>query len=351
MKRVIILIAVLALMCGTAFAAPVLILNGTVDLHATAVSDGTETDLTLRTFQLLGQNADGSYLIHFNKKLFNVAAADMTRAIVFDAEVPALGALETLSRGSKGDEVKPIQEALKAQGFLTGSADGDFGPGTERAITAFQEANGLEATGQADEITQRLLLSLGEETLQMSGVVDPTVMFAPILGRTQADLTPIMDSGMVFTYDDISGEGFISCGAVLKDSSVGGSDLDKYALTCEFGIITRESENGVLLMPAMKLRCECVRQSVPTDIVLKAGNLRASGEVEDLQVALNGLDTVESGVVMLDDAMVDVLANAADAGELKLRVNGRYRSFDLKASDANAVAVVGSAAKAVRKGN
>ena len=159
MKRVIILIAVLALMCGTAFAAPVLILNGTVDLHATAVSDGTETDLTLRTFQLLGQNADGSYLIHFNQKLFNVAAADMTRAIVFDAEVPALGALETLSRGDKGDQVVPIQEALKAQSYLTGSADGDFGPGTERAVTAFQEANGLEPTGQADEITQLLLRS------------------------------------------------------------------------------------------------------------------------------------------------------------------------------------------------
>ena len=32
-----------------------------------------------------------------------------------------------LAKGAKGDGVREVQEALRAYGFMTGSADGDFG--------------------------------------------------------------------------------------------------------------------------------------------------------------------------------------------------------------------------------
>jgi putative chitinase len=46
-----------------------------------------------------------------------------------------------LKVGSKGDEVKQLQEKLGL------AADGSFGPGTEKAVKAWQTANGLKADG------------------------------------------------------------------------------------------------------------------------------------------------------------------------------------------------------------
>lgn len=62
-----------------------------------------------------------------------------------------------LAKGARDDEaqstIKDIQERLIALDYLTGTADGIFGGGTERAIREFQELHGLEVTGAADENT------------------------------------------------------------------------------------------------------------------------------------------------------------------------------------------------------
>ncbi|MGR3513123.1 MAG: peptidoglycan-binding domain-containing protein [Paracoccaceae bacterium] len=51
--------------------------------------------------------------------------------------------MSILKRGLKGAPVKRLQERLGI------TADGDFGPGTERAVREFQEANGLTVDGIA----------------------------------------------------------------------------------------------------------------------------------------------------------------------------------------------------------
>jgi peptidoglycan hydrolase-like protein with peptidoglycan-binding domain len=43
--------------------------------------------------------------------------------------------------------VEELQRALTTAGFDPGPADGTFGPRTEAAVTAFQQANGLSADG------------------------------------------------------------------------------------------------------------------------------------------------------------------------------------------------------------
>ena len=57
-----------------------------------------------------------------------------------------------LRKGAKGEGVKIMQEALGI------SADGDFGPGTERALKAWQSANVLVADGIAGPATFAKLL-------------------------------------------------------------------------------------------------------------------------------------------------------------------------------------------------
>jgi peptidoglycan L-alanyl-D-glutamate endopeptidase CwlK len=52
-----------------------------------------------------------------------------------------------LKLGSQGAEVRALQEALGAQGFNPGAADGDFGHGTEAAVIAFQKSEDLTPDG------------------------------------------------------------------------------------------------------------------------------------------------------------------------------------------------------------
>lgn len=60
-----------------------------------------------------------------------------------------------LSRGSRGEDVKKMQQALINAGYSVGSAgaDGSFGPDTEKAVLKFQKDNGLKTDGIAGNNT------------------------------------------------------------------------------------------------------------------------------------------------------------------------------------------------------
>lgn len=73
-------------------------------------------------------------------------------------------ATETLSKiGSRGTEVKAIQEKLKERGLYTGSVDGIFGSATQTAVKKFQKQQGLTQDGIAGPATlKRLGITIGK---------------------------------------------------------------------------------------------------------------------------------------------------------------------------------------------
>ena len=73
--------------------------------------------------------------------------------------------METVFKGSRGETVKLLQNALNGAGFDCGRADGVFGPLTCRALTAYQGSRGLEADGTAGPLTWA---KLGEEDKNVS---------------------------------------------------------------------------------------------------------------------------------------------------------------------------------------
>jgi len=75
--------------------------------------------------------------------------------------------VEALSKyGSRGQEVKTIQEKLKRWGYYNGSVDGIYGSQTVAAVKRFQQKNGLTVDGIAGTQT---LKSMGITTNSTSG--------------------------------------------------------------------------------------------------------------------------------------------------------------------------------------
>ncbi|HZJ57077.1 MAG TPA: peptidoglycan-binding protein, partial [Clostridia bacterium] len=64
---------------------------------------------------------------------------------------------QTLKRGSKGTQVKYLQQRLNALGFNVGEVDGSFGPKTLAGVHAFQKANGLAVDGSVGPATRAKL--------------------------------------------------------------------------------------------------------------------------------------------------------------------------------------------------
>ena len=69
-----------------------------------------------------------------------------------DHHAPAANVTETIQRGSQGATVAAVQAKLGL------TADGDFGPGTEKALKNWQAANGLTPDGVAGPATLARLL-------------------------------------------------------------------------------------------------------------------------------------------------------------------------------------------------
>ncbi len=63
----------------------------------------------------------------------------------------------TLSKGSRGTDVRSLQERLEAKGYNPGPIDGIFGSRTLAALNEFQIANGLEVSSAVNEATLQAL--------------------------------------------------------------------------------------------------------------------------------------------------------------------------------------------------
>lgn len=71
----------------------------------------------------------------------------LTVSLIF---VLCVGTVQAISKyGSRGNEVKQIQEKLKRWGYYNGSVDGIYGSQTLSAVKSFQKKNGLTVDGIA----------------------------------------------------------------------------------------------------------------------------------------------------------------------------------------------------------
>lgn len=82
--------------------------------------------------------------------LANFGDAALRNAFKGETSVP-------LVRGTHDDRTYAVQYALARLGVAVGTVDGKFGPGTQRAVKAFQTSAGLPQTGEVDLATLHAL--------------------------------------------------------------------------------------------------------------------------------------------------------------------------------------------------
>ena len=163
-----------------------------------------------RLQEKLGVAADGDFgpgtekaLKEFQKSkglaVDGIAGPDTFTAI-------GLPELVLLRRGLKGAQVKKLQEALGI------SADGSFGPATEKAVLEFQIRNGLEVDGLA-----------GPETLARAGVAGFTAATVAAAGvkadeeHFESETMPEMKDNAVVAASSSSGKSVDQVAAEMKD--------------------------------------------------------------------------------------------------------------------------------------
>ncbi len=143
-------------------------------------------------------------------------ALDLFRKDEADVVGPRAGGL--LKMGMKGEKVEEFQRILAGLDFAVGGIDGDYGPGTKRAVIAFQQQAGLPTTGEIDQAT----------ALAMDAATDAPPAGANRTNATAEDLTARGDE----TPDDtnkIGAAGVLVGGAAAAGAAaeiLGGSDDD-----------------------------------------------------------------------------------------------------------------------------
>ncbi len=101
-----------------------------------------------------GRKIDPSFdMVDFREEVVEAMGGKVVKAPAIPLVKPAKAMLR---KGSRGEDVKLLQ------GILRIKADGDFGPATEKAVRAFQTANGLTADGHVGPKTWGLLLKEGK---------------------------------------------------------------------------------------------------------------------------------------------------------------------------------------------
>ena len=335
MKKLFAMLAlalVLSLLTGSALAEWIRFEGEAPEIEASDAAGNPVDPVQAEEIILLGRSDAGDVALSAGGALVYAKEAELTEVLGGRslADLPVLSGIAPLQRGADRALVQGFQQKLIDLGYLQGRADGTYGDMTRGAVAALQSAYGLEATGTADGATQLLADALLGEPTTVAVHADPSAQFADIADRTESDLSALYRANMVFDFDDISGLGFISNGNVVAYATPEGTaDIDQYEFALRFGFTVADKGDTVTVKPALIVESTSVRRPIVQSVMLKSGDSRATVNVATVESGLAGSRSVETDTFNLNAAAAALLAGSAENSELKLRIVGKYQSFDV----------------------
>ena len=147
---------------------------------------GTTTAEAVATFQKQnGLSMDGVAGEKTLTKLYSTSAVSKPAATATPKPTTAPTAAPlVLKKGDTSEAVREMQKRLIALGYLSGSADGNFGIKTYQALVAFQQRNKLTADGIAGQSTLAQLTSSSAVSAESANSVTQTVVSATVGNST-----------------------------------------------------------------------------------------------------------------------------------------------------------------------
>ena len=186
------------------------------------------------------------------RKLRRFSAALLT-CVFLSASLPCLAASTTLRLGSRGTAVLQLQQALNALGYDTNGADGKFGKGTEQAVKAYQQANGLTADGKAGVKTLAQLYSGSSVSGSTSGTASSEIYTAKNpntlqSGDSGSKVTQLQNALKLLGFYTGGVDGKFGSGtkkAVMQFQRVNGLTVDGLAGTQTQKLLYSQVDSGV----------------------------------------------------------------------------------------------------------
>jgi len=189
-----------------------------------------------------------------------------------------------LNQGDSGQSVKDLQKSLKAAGFNPGEVDGQYGPKTEAAVKAFQQAHHLDVDGIAGPKTNGALNETTAQRPAPSGQTRWTP--APSLAEVQSGKATLKQGDQGAAVAELQRQlGVDADGKFGKDTAQAVSDFKK---TQHLGGPAGEAGQGTL--DALK------KQNASGNTGVVAGNYQVDTNNPTLRkLATGNLETGPTG--------------------------------------------------------
>jgi lysozyme len=198
-----------------------------------------------------------------------------------------------LTKGDSGDAVKRLQRRLEAAGHAV-AADGDFGPGTDAAVRAFQAVHGLPADGVVGPATWAALRT-GARAGKRGGSTRR-------LSKRGAAFIAHFEGFRAELYNDPVGHCTIGCGHLVHHGPMNGSEPEEF-------------RRGITRQQALEL--------LQRDAETAAGEISQSVKVELTQPQVDALISFAFNVgnAAFRDSTLLKLLNGGDYGSVPAQLN------------------------------
>ena len=186
-----------------------------------------------------GLTADGEADANDQNVLYGATAMDAS-VVVTPTPAPTLTPpTRTLRKGSKGEDVKSLQQRLKDLGYYKGNITGTVNDATVEALKAFQKKSKLDTDGVCGPVTRTVLYGVNATYAQPTAV--PVVTAAPV-----TSYPPVTEDNVIIIRSGSRGEIVLRLQTRLQELGYYTSRLDGVYLTDDIEAVRAfQTANGL----------------------------------------------------------------------------------------------------------